>query len=172
MSSSYDSAYWAAQKYRDQLHVDLRDGAIAGILGGGSIMILFLFHDMLLFKPLSTPNLLAQILIGREGLASDLADRLRFVQIGMFTVLHLSAFLLLGIALAKFFRITKIRKTLLSGGIYGLIACTGLFGVSLRLSGIEVAYEPRWLVVLLLNFVAGAIMAGYLRTRTPKQQDE
>ncbi len=169
MSGSDDSGYWAAERYRDRLYGDLRDGAIAGLLGGGSIMVLALLYDALLFTPLATPGFLAQVLIGRVGLAPGVTTDLRLVRIGMFTVLHLAAFVFLGIVLVKFFRITGIRKTLLVGGLYGLIACTSLFGVSLRLSGVEVSLEPKWLAVVLGNFVAGVVMVGYLQTRTPRQ---
>jgi hypothetical protein len=135
-------------------------------------MVLTLLYDVLLFKPLVTPNFLAQALIGREGLTGDFAAQAKFIQIGMFTVLHLAAFVLLGIVLAKIFRMTGMRKTLLFGGLYGLTACTLLFGASLKLSGAEVSLEPKRLVVLLVNFVAGVVMAGYLQTKTPRQKDE
>ena len=170
MAGSHDSGYWAAERYRDRLYSDLRDGAIAGLLGGGSIMVLSLLYDALLFTPLATPDFLAQALIGRAGPAADITAQLRLVRIAMFTVLHLAAFIFLGIVLVKFFRITNIRKTLLHGGLYGLTACTTLFGASLQLSGTKVSVAPEWLAVLLGNFIAGVVMAGYLQTRTPQQE--
>ena len=172
MPGSDDSDYEMGKRYRYRLYGDLLDGAIAGLLGGGSIMVLTLLYDALLFKPLVTPNFLAQTLLGREGVAVDGTAQAKLVQIGMFTVLHLAAFVFLGIVLVKIFRITGIRNTLLFGGLYGFTVCTSLFGVSLQLSGAEVSLEPKRLVLLLVNFIAGVVMAGYLQARTPRRKGE
>jgi hypothetical protein len=157
---SKDSGDW---EYRDRLYRDLCDGVIAGLLGAGSIMILFLVSDALLFRPLATPDFLAQTFLGQESHAADIAGRLRIIRIVMFTVLHLAAFMFLGIVLAEVLRITGFRSTLLRGGLYGATVCSIVFGVSLHLSGTEVSARPGWAAVLLGNFVAGVVMGGYLQ---------
>lgn len=172
MPDSNDSSYWAAEKYRDRLVADVRNGAIAGILGGASIMVLAFLFDALIFKPLTTSNFPVQVLIDRAGITPDGAARLRVAQVGVFIVVHLAVFALLGIVLVKFLRIFRIRKTLLLGGFYGLVACTSLFGVSLRLLGADVSFKLKWLVVPLVNFIAGIVMAVYLQAVGPHEEDE
>jgi hypothetical protein len=166
----HDSGDWAAESYRDRLYGDLRDGAVAGLLAGGAIMVLFLLYDVLLFTPLQTPDFLAQALTGLGPPAADTAAGTKLVRMAMFTVLHLMAFIFLGIVLVEFFRITERPKTLLSGGLYGLTACTTLFSAALHLSGTKVSLEPGWPAVLLGNFIAGVVMAGFLKARTPQQE--
>lgn len=174
MQRSDDSRYFAAERaaerYHDRIHNDLRYGAIAGLLGGGLIMIFFLVYDALFFEPFATPDFLSEVLIGREALASDISARLRLVRIAMFTVLHLGAFTALGIVLANLFRLSGVRKRLLLGGLYGLTVCTLVFRGGLHLSGTELLAEPQWPAVMLGNFVAGVVMVGYLHARTSLQK--
>jgi hypothetical protein len=98
---------------RDRLYGDILDGAIAGLFGGGLIMILILLCDALLFEPLATSNFPALLLIDGEGLT----------------------------------------------------VCTILFGVTLQISSAEVTFESRWLIVPLANFIAGDVIAAYLKIR-------
>ena len=129
-------------------------------------MILLLGVDALFFRPLATPDFLAEALIGHEALALDFTAQLRAVRIVMFTVLHLAVFMGLGIILAKLVRRSEIGKSLLVGGLFGLIVCTILFGVVLHLSGTELVGVPPWPAVALGNLLAGVVMAGYLKVRT------
>jgi hypothetical protein len=174
MQRSDDSRYFAAERaaerYHDRVHNDLRFGAVAGLLGGASIMILFFVYDVLFFTPLATPDFLSDLLLGREALAADIAVRLRAVRIAIFTVVHLAAFTALGIVLANLFRISGVRKSLLLGGLYGLSVCTLLFRAGLHLSGTELLTEPEWPAVMLGNFLAGVVMVGYLQARTSLQK--
>ncbi len=89
MLPSHDSSAWAAGRYQDRLHRDLRNGAVAGLLGGGSIMILFLAYDAFSFGPLATPDLLAEAITGQKILALDFPAPLRVARIMVFTVPHL-----------------------------------------------------------------------------------
>jgi hypothetical protein len=129
-------------------------------------MIFFLAYDALSFRPLATPDFLADVVLGEEVLSLDLTVQLRAAGIITFTVLHLAVFAVLGMLLSNLFRITGTRESPLLGGLYGLTVCTVLFGVVLHLSGTELLAEPQWPSVLLGNFVAGVVMAGYLRFQT------
>jgi len=162
MLDSDDSSEWA---YRERLYKNLRHGAVAGLLGGGSIMILVLGSDTLFFRPLATPDLLAKALIGDNALGLDFAVQLRFVRIMMFTVLHLAVFTGLGILLTSLLRVTGARQSLLIGGLYGLSVCTALFLAVLHLSGTGLSAGLHWPTVLLANLVAGVVMMSYLKVR-------
>lgn len=174
MQRSDDSRYFAAERaaerYHDRVHNDLRYGAVAGLLGGGLIMIFFLVYDALFFRPLATPEFLSEVLLGRKTLAADIAARLRLVRIAVFTVLHMAAFTALGIVLANLFRMSGVRKRPLLGGLYGLTVCTLVFRGGLHVSGTELLAEPQWPAVMLGNFVAGIAMVGYLQARTSLQR--
>ena len=134
---------------------------MAGVLAGVGTMVLVFGFDMLFFKPLATPELLSGALLG--GDAETVLARLRVARIGIFTVLHLAVFTLLGIVLARFFSLTRIRKTALAGAAYGLIICTLVFAASLQLSGTHMSSETGWMAILGANIVAGVIMQVFLR---------
>lgn len=165
--SDDNSSAWTR---RDRLHRDLRDGAVAGLLGGGSIMIFCLGYDALFFEPLATPNFLAEALIGRPALGLDLGVQLGIVRIMLFTVLHLAAFVGIGVLLAGLLRVTGARKSLLIGGVYGLTACTTLFQVVLHVSGTGLSAVPEWPSVFLWNLVAGVVMMSYLKFRAALEE--
>jgi hypothetical protein len=164
--SDNSRALFEAGRHRQRLENDLLHGTVAGLLGGGSIMILFLGYDALSFGPLATPDHLSDSLLGQEAFGLDFTFQLRALRIMLFTVLHLAVFAGLGIVLTNLFRITGARESLLLGGLYGLIVCTILFRVVLDLSGTELLAQPQWPAVILGNFVAGVVMGGYLQLRT------
>ena len=63
--SVYDhTAYGAEQEYRKLLRRDLRDGILAGVLAGGTLIIFFFGYDVLWFRPLATPDFLSGALFG------------------------------------------------------------------------------------------------------------
>ena len=162
--SVYDqSAYVAEQDYRKLLRKDLRYGVLAGLLAGAAIMILFFFYDVLWFRPLATPDFLSNALLGGGDLSAETLIKLRSTRIVIFSILHLVAFTFLGILFARFFRFTQLRKTLLSGGLYGLIVCTAVFSASMQVTGTQMSAEPGWPALLAGNFGAGIVMVIFLR---------
>ncbi len=88
---------------------------------------------------------------------------MKTVRIAIFTLLHLAAFAFLGVALARLLHFAQLKKAVLGGALYGLTACTLLFGVSLQVSGARMAEVPGWPAILLGNVAAGIVMATYLR---------
>jgi len=146
---------------------DLRHGLIAGLLGGLSIIIFFLASDAISLQPLATPDSLSENLPGLSeiatGVAGDIGGRVAFVgRIGIFTLLHLCVFAVLGTLLATLRQMSGARKSLLFGGLYGLTVCTVVFFGGLSLSGDLFSAAPEWPLVLLANFVSGVVMGGYL----------
>jgi hypothetical protein len=168
-------ASWAAETYRARVQDDLRHGAVAGLLGGGSIMLFFAAYDALLFTPLATPHLLSQMLPNPKGLSevlrdpeailTDLGSRSAFFRMAIFTALHLGAFVVLGIVLVKLLRTIGVSGGLLLGGLYGMVACSLGFLAALHLSGAGLSANPVWPAVLLGNFLAGMVMGGYLELK-------
>ncbi|MBT8478261.1 MAG: hypothetical protein KJO06_05035 [Gemmatimonadetes bacterium] len=163
MPVSDDSASGTELTYGQQRRKDVLHGAFAGVLAGMAVMILFLAFDMLWFKPLSTPDFLSSALLagGDSGAESDRV--LRTARIAMFTTFHLLIFTLIGIALASFLRFTQLPKSLLVGGLYGLIACTAIFTAILQVTGAQMSEEWGWPALLAGNFLAGIVMVVFLR---------
>jgi len=162
--SVYDhSAYGAEQVYRKMLRKDLRDGILAGVLAGATLIIIFFGYDVLWFRPLATPDFLSGALFGGAEPGVEAISRLRNVRIGIFTILHMVTFAFLGVVFARFFRFTQLRKTLLTGVLYGLIVCTAIVGASMQVTGTQMSVEPGWPALLTGNFVAGLVMVVYLR---------
>ena len=162
--SVYDhSAYGAEQDYRKVRRTDLRDGALAGLLAGGALIIFIFSYDVLSFTPLATPDFLSSRVFGGGDLSAGTEARLRSARIAAFTILHLVTFAFLGVLFARFLRFAQLRKTLLVGVLYGLIVCTAVFAAGMHLTGAEMATEPGWPGLLMGNFSAGLVMVVYLR---------
>ena len=164
MPVSGRSAYGDARRHRQLLLRDYRDGAVAGLLAGTTLIVLFFVYDVLLFAPLATPDFLSWEFLGSGDPGAELAPMSRTVRIAIFTLLHLAAFAFLGIGLARLLHATQLKKAVLAGALYGLTACTLLFGVSLQVSGTQMsAGGPGWQAVLVGNVAAGIVMVIYLR---------
>jgi len=163
MPVSGRSAYGDARRHRQLLSRDYRDGAVAGLLAGTTLIVLFFVYDVLSFAPLATPDFLSGKILGSEDPGAELAPMLRTVRIAIFTLLHLAAFAFLGIALARLLHFTQLKKAVLAGALYGLTACTLLFGVSLQVSGTQMSAVPGWPAILMGNVAAGIVMGVYLR---------
>jgi len=161
--SASSRVLWSVARAGESRDRDLRQGAIAGILGGGAIILLFLAYDALSFGPLATPDRLSGGLLGLDSLVTDIGVRLGFlVAIGLFTLFHLGAFMALGILLLAFLRISGVRSKVLFGGLYGVTVCTVAFLAALNASGAELMATPEWPALLLGNFLAGVVMGSYL----------
>jgi hypothetical protein len=161
--SASSRVLWSVARAGERRDRALRQGAIAGILGGGAIILLFLAYDALSFGPLATPDRLSGDLLGLESVVTDLGVRLGFlVRIGLFTLLHLGAFIAMGTLLVAFFRYSGVRSKVLFGGLYGVTVCTVAFLAALNASGAELMATPEWPALLFGNFVAGVVMGSYL----------
>jgi hypothetical protein len=159
----YQKAEYEADAYQRRGYLDLRDGGVAGIVGGGAIMLFFLTRDLLIFTPLATPEALSDGLLSREGLAARIDARLRVLRILLFSLIHLGIFAVLGIVLAKLPRVIRFWNALLMGGLYGLIGCSALFFLGMEVSGTGLSVGLSVPSVVFANLLAGIVMAAYLR---------
>ena len=162
--SVYDrSAYASARKYRELRRKDLRDGALAGLLAGAAVMLLFLAYDLVSFTPLATPEFLSAALFGSGNASPAEEAGSDGGRLALFTVVHLATFVLLGIGLARLFRNTGVRRSLWAGGLYGFLVCTIIFSVSMQITGTEVSDGPGHWSIMAVNLAAGLVMVSYLR---------
>lgn len=134
----------------------LGQGVVAGILGGVTVVLFFFGLDLVQGDPFRTPRVLADFLFngGAGGAGGGL--------VLLFTLLHFTAFGVLGGGAALLCRWAQLPPNMLLGGIYGLFVATVLFYLSLLLTGARVLQAPPWPGVLVGNFLAGLVMGGYL----------
>ena len=134
----------------------VRRGAIAGLLAGATLIVLFFAMDLIGGHPLATPTFLAGVLFG------DAMAEAGSLQIGLYTVAHFLVFILLGIVAALFFTTFGVPRNLLIGAAYGLFACSAVFYPALIMTGTDILAAPAWPAVFFGNVIAGMVIVGYL----------
>lgn len=142
------------------------DGAVAGIIGAAIIAILFLFLDAVTRLPFYTPTVLgAGLFLRAEDLASTDKVEVSLKLTLMYTWVHWSAFIVLGVIAAQFLSLTKKKHNLgLAIFLLFLILEFGFFGTWLVLAE-PVLDELAWTMVLVGNLLAATGMAIYLQLR-------
>lgn len=146
------------------------DGVIAGIIGAAIIALLFLFLDAVTRLPLYTPTVLgAGLFVGAEDLATTTTVEVSLKLTLLYTWVHWSAFIVLGVIAAQFLSLTQ-RKLNLGLVIFllFLILEFGFVGTWFVLAE-PVLDELAWTTVLLGNLLAATGMAIYLQLRNTGQ---
>lgn len=138
------------------------DGLVGGLLGGVAVIVLFFVLDGIRGELLRTPVFLASALFGRTPEAVGAGS------IAGFTLVHLAVFAAVGAGSVWVFRLARAPENVLLGGIFGLLVLTLLFYLALSLADVAVLEAPEWPAVLLGNFVAGAVLGGYLHWAGPR----
>lgn len=134
----------------------VRRGAIAGLLAGATLIVLFFVLDMLGGQPLATPTFLSGVLFG------DAMAEAGSLRIGLYTATHFLVFIVLGIVAALFFTTLGVPRNLLIGAAYGLFACSAVFYPALIITGTDILAAPAWPAVFFGNVIAGVVIVGYL----------
>jgi hypothetical protein len=142
------------------------DGAVAGIIGAAIIAVLFLFLDAVTGLPFYTPTVLgAGLFLGAEDLALTDKGEVSLKLTLMYTWVHWSAFIVLGVVAAQFLSLTKSKFNLgLAILLLFLILEFGFLGTWLVLAE-PVLDELAWTMVLVGNLLAATGMAIYLQFR-------
>lgn len=148
-----------------QEHSTVREGLIAGLLGATIVAGWYLVFDTAAGRPFYTPNAL-----GKLFFRGDLGPGDREVIPGIvagYTVLHLIAFALAGIALTFLVHLTTRNLGLRMGLWMGLVVAFFLFtGLSYMLTTATGERVPFWSVVG-GSLAAVAAMGWYLWRRHP-----
>lgn len=141
-------------------------GAEAGLLAGATVAGLFLVLDVVGVGLFTTPVSLAAGLIGGETEltgADLLAGAVPLLERGAwllgYTLLHFTAFTVLGAVGASIVPVASLSSSLLGGVVYGSVGFTGAF-VGYRWI-MDAAPLPEGLplaTVLLANAMAGAVL--------------
>ena len=141
------------------------EGVITGLIGGVVVAAWYLIRDALAGQLLHTPNVVGQILILQDR--SPVVDHAVPVAIAGFALLHLIAFVLIGVVVAWLIHLSA-RSPLARIGlvIFFFAHLVFLLGMAQALSSSTRARFPMWsvFIAVLLGFLA---MGLYLWRRHP-----
>ena len=135
-------------------------GAMAGFLGGLTLAVWFLVIDATQHTPFYTPAFVAGSLAGLGQVDSS------FGLLALYTLLHFSLFLLIGIAVAWLLERTNTAPHLLLGLVLGFLLFDLVFYLGVIATGVNVVRELGWPVVLTGNLLAGVVLMGYLAAKS------
>ncbi len=138
-------------------HNVIGDGAMAGLLGAGTVALWFLIFDISRGHPLETPALLAAALIHGQSLVTGIHPHL----VLEYTVLHFAAFLVFGVAAAVLIEAAERESSLIISLLIFLFAFEVLFMGLTIFMGPMLSAALSWWSVLAGNLLATAVMLGY-----------
>ncbi len=147
----------------------LAHGAAGGLFAGVAVILVFLTYDFFRLDPLGTPMLIARALHAPMDASPQLIAASRVADIILiarslvtYAVFHFGVFAALGAGAAVLFERVGVAKNLLTGALYGLIACSAVFYTGNAMVGGGVLEAPDWRIVLLANAIAGIVMVAHL----------
>lgn len=141
----------------------VREGVIAGIIGGGALAIWFLIADSLAGQPLQTPALLgARLFQGATAAgAAGLPEPTGLLVVG-YSLVHGLAFVAAGLMIAQAMAIFERTPPLLIPGFFFLVVFFEFVYYTYVLAVVEPALGTlNWPSILIGNLVAVLAMAGY-----------
>ena len=145
------------------------EGILAGLVGAGAIAIWFLILDTVRGRPFYTPTVLATALFrGTGGLSApaQLSPSLELVL--SFTWVHVLAFLLIGLAAARFVAVAERNPDFGFGVVLLFVIFEFGFVLFSAFFAEPVLHAVAWQSVLLGNLIAAAAMAAVFRLRHPR----
>ena len=132
-------------------------GGLAGILAATALALWFLLVDALQGRPLYTPAFLASVVLGFEQVQVSAGV------VVLYTLLHYTAFTLLGIALAMLLPRIRVAPNILLGAVLGFLLFDVAFYAGVIATGVDVVDVLGWPQVLAGNVIAGIVLMGGLR---------
>lgn len=145
-------------------HRILREGLVAGILGGTAVAVWFLILDVVAGRPFATPAMLGSSLATLFG-ASGSSTALSVIG---YTLFHYIVFSLIGIVVAAVVNNAEEEPSLLIGFLILFIAFEiGWYGWTALLARPESFGQLAWYQVMVANLIAAATMGVYMYRRHP-----
>jgi hypothetical protein len=137
----------------------LREGIVAGILGGAVVAVWFLLYDAVRLRPLHTPALLGATVLQGLRDPEHLIPRLDVV-VG-YTVFHFAVFALFGIGVATLLHAAEREPRILLG-LFILFLCFQVFFFGfLEALDVHLAGVLPWWNVAIGNLLASVTMIMY-----------
>jgi hypothetical protein len=139
-------------------------GAIAGFIGAAALAVWFLIVDSFRSTPFYTPTFVASAMLGLDHPQPNPA------LLAMYTALHFSVFILLGIAVTWVLEKTQITPFMLLGLVLGFLLFDLMFYAGVVVTGTNVVSELGWPAVLAGNLIAGTALMRYLYVTVPGER--
>jgi hypothetical protein len=148
-----------------------QEGIIAGILGALTVAVWFLVVDMMHGRPFYTPTVLGTALFGRGVWPATLETMpASFEMVAMFTWVHVLAFVAVGVAAALLIAVAERHPSLGFGIVLLFVILEACFTVAVMIVAAPVLRALTWQSILVANFLAAAVIAGYFWLRHPTMQ--
>jgi hypothetical protein len=148
-----------------------KEGAVAGVLGALTVAVCFLVVDMMHGRPFYTPTVLGTALFGR-GVWPPTLETLppSFEMVAMFTWVHVLAFAVIGVVVARLIAMAERNPSLGFGFVLLFVILEACFTVAAMIVAEPVLRALTWPAILAANLLAAAVMAAYFWLRHPTMQ--
>jgi hypothetical protein len=148
-----------------------QEGIIAGVLGALTVAVWFLVVDLMHGRPFYTPTVLGTALFGRRVWPATLENLPpSFEMVAMFTWVHLLAFIAVGVAASLLIAVAERHPSLGFGIVLLFVILEACFTVAVMIVAEPVLRALTWQAILVANFLAAAVIAGYFWLRHPTMQ--
>ena len=146
----------------------LRDGVVAGVLGAASVAVWFFVLDLLAGRPFFTPAVLGASVLQLFG--GEFGGRGLAFHVAVYTVIHVAAFVALGIAAALATNAMERKPRALNGFlVLFVILELGYLGLVRLAAGSELFGTYAWWQFGMANLIAALLMGRYIwQTHHPK----
>ena len=130
----------------DQQHSTIREGLLAGLIGGLVVAAWYFAFDVGRGAPLHTPNILGQVLVSGDTMPA--VRQIMPEAVLQYSLLHFAFFLVLGIALTGLTHLASRNPALRMGVWIGLVVGFLFFlGLLRALSSLTDQRFPLWAAV-------------------------
>jgi hypothetical protein len=146
-------------------HRILREGLAGGLLGAGAVALSFLVIDSVFREPLFTPAALGSALLG--GAAGPEEIEITAATVLGYTVLHIVAFIGIGLAAAAMISEAERHPELLLGFVLVFVTFEALFIGLVAIVAAWILDTLGWWNVAIGNVIAAVLMVGYLAREHP-----
>jgi hypothetical protein len=155
----------AAYLDRSPGHGLLWEGLVTGLIGAGAVALWFLVVDLAQGRPLYTPALLGGLVTGSAEPAAAALGGGRVALAGVYTVVHLLAFVLVGVVAV--FLVHRAQRTPALLGLLLMLFAAIEVGVIAFVAVLDVQAigSLAWYQVAIGNLLAAVVMGTYLVRR-------
>ena len=145
-----------------------QEGIVGGILGGLTVALWFLVVDAVQGRPLYTPTVLGTALFGRGVWPTTLESMPPSIEmVAMFTWVHLLAFAVVGVVVARLIAMAEQHPSLGFGFVLLFVILEACFTAAVMIVAAPVLRTLTWPAILVANLLAAAVMTGYFWLRHP-----
>jgi hypothetical protein len=146
-------------------HELFREGMLTGAIGAGVVAVWFLITDFAQGRPFSTPSVLGQVIL--YGSTSPVVSPVQTAPLLAYTLLHIGAFVLFGIAITQLVHLA-MSSPLARFGLMMLAVVFEVFFVFMLYAVFHAtSYLFPWWSVLAANTLSLLSMGYYLKRNHP-----